>query len=272
MESIVRFESGGKALFGMYHTPAADVRRGVGVLFLEGWSGYRIGPHRMFVRAARRLAADGYDCLRFDFRGRGDSEGAVGEASIGTMVEDATAAIAFMLARSVGRIALLGMCSGTKVAMGACRASPSVDALVLWSAQFMGADARKAEVRKSRSALRTYARKLVSASTWSKLLRGRLNPGLIAKAIRGTPAPSDVEKEQDRHILETVAAFRGRALFVQGSQDPETAPAMAHFSALFGGAGIPVRFHAVQDANHNFYSLDWEKELFDVTHEWLKLG
>ena len=49
------FESAGLRVYGMLGLPdrAEPGRRAV--ILLHGWSGYRIGPHRMLVRMARRF-------------------------------------------------------------------------------------------------------------------------------------------------------------------------------------------------------------------------
>ena len=78
-------------LVGVLSEPEGDPR-GAGIVFLHGWTGYRIGPHRIFVEAARRLAAVGYHSLRFDFRGRGDSDGEHGTTTLDQMIDDARAA------------------------------------------------------------------------------------------------------------------------------------------------------------------------------------
>src|SRR5689334_21089831 len=47
----------------------------VGVLVLVGGPQYRVGSHRHFVQLSRHLAARGIACMRFDYRGMGDSTG-----------------------------------------------------------------------------------------------------------------------------------------------------------------------------------------------------
>ena len=42
---------------------------------MVGGPQYRVGSHRQFALLARRLAAAGTACMRFDYRGMGDSTG-----------------------------------------------------------------------------------------------------------------------------------------------------------------------------------------------------
>ena len=84
VETAVTFEREGARRVGVLHLPETRVGE-TGVVFLHGWSGCRLGPHRMFVTCARRLCATGVPCLRFDFGGRGDSEGEWDTADIAQM-------------------------------------------------------------------------------------------------------------------------------------------------------------------------------------------
>ncbi|NQT52088.1 alpha/beta hydrolase, partial [bacterium] len=54
MERPVTLESD-QRLVGVLHEPEGEAKN-AGVVFVHGWAGYRGGPHRMFVEAARRLA------------------------------------------------------------------------------------------------------------------------------------------------------------------------------------------------------------------------
>ena len=72
-EFPVVFSCGGDQLVGMVHPAAARL----GVVIVVGGPQYRVGSHRQFVLMARDLAREGYPVLRFDYRGMGDSDGAV---------------------------------------------------------------------------------------------------------------------------------------------------------------------------------------------------
>jgi dienelactone hydrolase len=270
-ESSVAFGHPDEPVAGILARPPAASDRGTAVIFLHGWGGYRIGPHRLFVDAARRWAADGYSSLRFDFRGRGDSGGAAEDASIGRMVEDAGAAVAFVRsACQPRRIVLAGVCSGAKVAMGACRADGRVDALVLWSAEAMaGAAQAERKARRSASVLRTYARKLLQPATWAKILSFRVNTHLVGRALAGRAAAGSSEVREDQSILREFAGFRGHVLFVYGGADPEAAPAMRQFEAVARQAGMPHEFHVEPGADHSFYSLAARANVLAVTERWL---
>jgi hypothetical protein len=69
---------------------------------------HHIGPYRIWVELARRLAADGFASLRFDLGGMGDSE--VGKGAPAANLGDAMTHLEKRLGAK--RFALIGFCSG----------------------------------------------------------------------------------------------------------------------------------------------------------------
>ncbi len=117
-ESVIQFRDDEKCLFGIMHTPTGfPPVNGVMVIFLHGWGGYRIGPHQMFVKFARRLSQQGYHCLRFDFRGRGFSSGDRADTTNQTMGADLQTVLDGVRRDYAPRhLVLLGICSGARLA------------------------------------------------------------------------------------------------------------------------------------------------------------
>lgn len=269
-ERPVEFAVGTARVHGILHEPSGR-ENGPSVIFLHGWAGSRIGPHRMFVHMARRLAARGCACLRFDFRGRGDSDGATSRASIRAMIRDGAAAVDFMVARHPGReVVLLGICSGGKVAVGIASSETRVSGLALWSAEPMGPMRDAAgKARKSAGALRAYAAKLCRAETWRKLLTFRVNLRLVRKAVTAGELASRSELADESRWLRLWRSYRGRVLLVYGTNDPETPAARGGFTSLCREAGIPFELHEIEGANHSFYGLEWERQVLDATEAWI---
>jgi uncharacterized protein len=274
-ESAVSFERGGTLLHGVLHVPGEGKGGGIGVVFLHGWSGCRLGPHRMFVKLSRQLCGAGYHCLRFDFAGRGESGGAVAEASINTMIEDAKAAMAFLAERSgVARTVLLGICSGSKVAMGVAATAGGVDGLVLLSHEAMGELRRggDTDARKSRSVLKAYLLKLMRPETWRKILTGRVNTRMVGKALAQSESPDDAELVTETGWHRRLQDYPGRMLFIYGSNDPATPAAQPKYAAFCRKNDLKAVFHVVDGANHSFYSLAWEGEVCGAVREWLSVS
>lgn len=272
MEQPVQFSVDGDIVRGVLHTPGADAaRHGAGVVFLHGWSGCRLGPHRMFVKTARQLARRGFTCLRFDFRGRGDSDGSTSGASIESMIKDARAAVRWMLEQDgIESMVILGICSGGKVAIGTAVVEPAATHLVLWSGEALAPlRATTAGARKSMHAIHQYALKALRPSTWRKVLTGRANLRLVRKAVIEHEAPDTAERKEEATILDAFRSYGGQILFVYGTNDPDTKHAAENYAAFCRRAGIPNEFHHVEGANHSFYSLDWEETVIRRTEEWL---
>ena len=272
MEQAVSFEHEGSVLRGILHRPDAssgDVA--AVVVFLHGWSGCRLGPHRMFVKTARRLCERGIACLRFDFRGRGESDGAQGDATIQTMISDAGRAVAWVCDElGVEEVVLLGICSGGKVAIGTAARGAPVGGLALWSAEAMGPlRAASTDARKTLSVLRDYAGKLMAPDTWRRLLKGQINVRIVRKAVLGHEGPDRDERAQESALLERFRSYARPVLFVYGGRDPATALAAAGYAHFCADARIEHEMHEIDDANHSFYSLTAEQRVIELTESWL---
>jgi pimeloyl-ACP methyl ester carboxylesterase len=274
MEQHVFFENRGERLLGVLHIPDNQPARPGALVFLHGWAGYRIGPHQMFTKLARRACEDGFTCLRFDFRGRGDSEGEAKRTTLSTMISDAVAGAKLVGEKSgLSRIALIGDCSGSEVSIGAAPLVQGIDSQVLWSAPIVGADRAASDRAKKQHILKQYAGKLLRKETWRKLLGGKLQFDMIKKAaLGGGKGAGEEGAEEDKDIdwLRRFHDFKGDILFVYGGNDPVTPQSVEHYTALTARADRELNLHVVEGANHAFYSLAWENEVMDVSLEWLR--
>jgi uncharacterized protein len=106
------------------------------VLMLHGFASQRHEVGDMFARLAEALAVRGIASLRIDFRGWGESAGAMMDSTLDGQVEDARAAYAALRKQPFvdgGRIGVVGFSMGGTIAcLLAGDAAPQ--SLVLWSA------------------------------------------------------------------------------------------------------------------------------------------
>lgn len=265
------FANQGSNLVAVLHQPEGACR--AGVILLHGWAGYRAGPHQMFVKLARQAAERGFCCLRFDFRGRGDSEGEAQKASLSTMISDAIrAAEVFAGKCDPVPLALVGDCSGSEVALGAAPFIQTVQRLVLWSAPPVGGGRQTMHRAKRLRMIGQYLRKAGQLRTWSRLLRREVRLDMVSRAVRsGGLGAGEQGQESDREInwRQRFLDFPGRILFVYGQNDPTMKACLEHYQELTEAAGRPWETHIVAGANHAFYSLAWEREVIATTLEWL---
>src|SRR5258706_8994661 len=137
-EQPVTVPTAAGTLFGIFTPPdpAAPAARHCVVLFTRP----RSHRNRMWVEAARRLAARGFGAFRFDYHGTGDSEGESGFLDPNQPYRDDTHAVVRALRERHGyaRFLLVGSCFDARTALSAfVDQGAAVDGLVFFSAPAM---------------------------------------------------------------------------------------------------------------------------------------
>ena len=194
-EHAVSFACAGDRLLGILSEPAEPYT--VGVLVIVGGPQYRVGSHRQFVLLARYLAERGYPVFRFDYRGMGDSAGAV--RTFDEIYDDIASAIGAFTARlpAVRSLVLWGLCDAASAVMMNAPKHAMVKGLVLLN-PWAWAEETHAQTR-----LRHYyLSRFFSASFWHKLVTGRVRLGdstrslakTVAVATRANDAPPDYRR------------------------------------------------------------------------------
>ncbi len=281
VESSVEFDCGGERLLGILSRPAADGHVACGVLIIVGGPQYRVGSHRQFVLLARRLAAAGIATFRFDYRGMGDSSGAL--RSFENVDEDVAAALdAFERAcPGLQRITLWGLCDAASVALlywqktrdarvaGLCLLNPWVRS---------DATLARAHVK------HYYGQRLLQAEFWRKLLRGDMNllgalGGLLKSvhlwlgAEEGGEGSAVQQPFQSRMAL-ALREFSGPVLLILSGDDYtakefiECADADAPWAGVLGQGNILRR--DFPRADHTFSDIACRIEAESATLEWLQ--
>lgn len=132
-ESVITLDSG---VVGTLLQPEADAPTPA-VLMLHGFASARDEVGDMYKRLAAALAERGIASLRIDFRGWGDSAGAMTDSTVPQMFEDAAEATAYLQELDTvdsERIGLIGFSLGGSVAVYSAGEHPDAyKSLVLWS-------------------------------------------------------------------------------------------------------------------------------------------
>jgi pimeloyl-ACP methyl ester carboxylesterase len=281
-ETVFEVPVNGEAIYGIRNQPAECVKRAA-VVFLHGWAGYRTGPHDMLVKTARNLTAKGYDCFRFDFRGKGYSQGDRLQTNNRSMLEDLDAVLQYVNhVLDDPHIVLAGICSGAKLALYYARnGSQPVKHLIEMSCPVL----RQSEVEttlavnQAKSNLKEYAKKAFRMETWRKLTSGEIHFRAIWRNMSRPMArmlakrnkkPASVSRKVFQNQEKPFGKFQGQMLLIHGEKDPETQPALEQIHEMLQRYQIPADTHIVKNANHSFYSLAWEKEIIDVITIWLE--
>ena len=138
--SPVVFGPRGKQLLGMYHSPRPGAALGTGVVLCNPFGYEAMCIHRTYRHLATRLAATGFDVLRFDYHGTGDSSGRSDEPDRVRAWTDSVCSAVDELRSIAGVTAtnLVGVRLGATLAALAANERGGVRSLVLWAPAVFG--------------------------------------------------------------------------------------------------------------------------------------
>jgi len=192
-ERIIEFGSAGN-LVGILNQPkvADDADKNTTVIFLNAGTLHRVGPSRLYVRIARRLAELGIASLRFDFSGLGDSPPRTdGLPFHQYSIEEVGDAIDY-LSRDPQKnsFVLLGMCSGADTAWYTAVANERITGVVLLDGFAH---------RNLGFYWHHYIRRVFDASVWKKFFQ---NPGDAFNFLLGKPDTSGAEDTADEVVFD----------------------------------------------------------------------
>jgi pimeloyl-ACP methyl ester carboxylesterase len=238
---------------------------------------HRVGPNRLYVKLARRLAAAGFVVARFDLSGVGDSAAAGERSDFGERAVAETRACMDLLAssRGVQRFVVGGLCSGADNALLVAGQDERVAGLALLE---------PVSAPSAGQVLHSYRDRLRSPKSWLRLLTGRseawsrlgeMLPRRRRPAVSAPPKersesaapPVDLPGPQMRRFTE-----RGGRLCLVYSADN---PAHYHYRTVLrrdleGAHPERLRVEVVPATDHVFTPLEAQARVVDVLGEWMK--
>lgn len=282
-EEILSFPCAGEILPAVLARPAGLCRGGV--LLIVGGPQYRVGSHRQFLLLSRRLAAEGYAVLRFDYRGMGDASGDL--HNFEQVNPDIRAALdAFAQAcpsLGAGSFQLWGLCDAASAALMYLHAEADarVGGLVLLNPWVRSVTSQaRAQVK------HYYAQKLFDKAFWLKLLRGEVAVfGAVAGFVktwlasrRAAPAAGAAGKHTPALSFQTQMAkgwARGLPKLLILSGHDLTAREFIEYAgtdAAWQGllARPEVERHDLADADHTFSNAEARRQVENLTLSWLQ--
>ncbi len=301
MEAAVSFGAKGERLYGILHSPDQKTGRpDVGIVFTHSGSRGRLGNSFHFTFWARQFANAGYPVLRFDPAGLGDSTGSLGSGHIddyygkiqtGLFVPDTLAAIEEMKRLANPReIVLLGVCGGAATALLSSQQAEGVSGVVLMSVPVLLDYSDQDHLSRvppeyARAQLvQTYKHKLFSPLAWLRLLTLKSEMRTIGKflmsALRRESSGSE-KGETGIRVNKMVAdalhsTVRGnkRILFFFGEHDSFRREFERDFMARYWDRE-PLfkencRVHEICGCNHMFTMVEWQREIGEITLDWLR--
>lgn len=256
-------------LVGTLTLPTGGTPASTAFVLLNAGVVHRIGPHRMNVKLARRLAEQGYASLRFDLSGQGDSRAS---SAGGTYTEQAVADVRAAMdhiARTadVHRFAIAGICSGADNGW----ATAQVDDRVAGLFMIDGFAFPTPRTRWVRLRLRAQGPILSAIVPW---LRKRLT----ARRTR-TNAPEKVEygrwsptRDHYAAVMQTLVDRGVRmCLLFSGSMLPQYNHE-SQFRDAFAGHDFATRVRAEYQPliDHTVTPLDAQRRLLDLVLDWAR--
>jgi pimeloyl-ACP methyl ester carboxylesterase len=285
----VYVEHAGERLLGVLHVPAMR-RTDVAVVCLSSGLQNRAGPHRLYVKAARRFAELGLASFRLDLPGVGDSSGRVAETHFDCHDAGVIPTIVDVLGRDygLGRIVLLGLCAGARVAIKGAVRDRRIDAVAAWGMPIVSGPVNMpvregggayVSRREAKRQLREWLPKLVDPRAWVRYLRkpdttvvagwrmmARALSGLLPSALRRQSPP------QQEFLLALDAYLgAGRAMLLLYGEDDALGRSelLERFPALAHGDVPGCTYGVVPHGDHTFTRTAATEAVIARTAEWL---
>jgi pimeloyl-ACP methyl ester carboxylesterase len=248
------------------------------VLFLNAGLIHRVGPNRLHVTLARRLATTGFASLRFDFSGIGDSPPRRDDAKREVVVlRDARSAMEFLeRTRGAKKFILIGLCQGAHMAFEISCKDPRVVGVVMIDpnvSRTMGYHVRRV------------LRGIRRARSWKSLIGtlGERAKKVLTASRRGAPDGLDdpyaedpdqmPSKETVLAELQTLLGRGTRCLFIfteRGMQHyyNHEQQIFEIFPELRGHRNVEVAF--MRGTDHTFTLLHHQAAVVDVIERWAR--
>jgi hypothetical protein len=275
----------------------AGAAAATGVVLLNAGILHRVGPNRLHVRLARRLAAAGTPAMRFDFSGLGDSRPYRGSLPFAerALADVRHAMDALAAQQGCARFLLVGICSGADAALRAAVRDERVAGAAL---------VEPYTVKRPGFVLFSYRRKLLSPRAWARLVGGRSELWAAARQARAarppalepppsakepspalslpapSPAPPDAAPvdqllpgpEELQAQLRALVARRASILFVYSGDSP----AYFNYRTLLAREMKPAlrtgqaRLEVLRNTDHVFTPLGVQDRLVDLLAAWAR--
>lgn len=268
MNEQVLFFGHERNLIGVLTAPRATGAGAPAVILLNAGLLHRVGPNRLSVEIARRLAGRGFPGFRFDMSGIGDSR-LVGEGllDIERSRNDVVAAMdAVAAATGAERFVLIGLCTGAYNAFRAALVDQRVAGGVLMDGYAYPT---------MRSQFEHYRGRLLDVDRWKRYIGRRLGRGQhVESAVGGELVVFEnevVPKKRFAAELATLVRRRTELLMIYTGLGPLrfTYPHQLHdaFPEIDLDRSVVVRFYP--EADHTFTLPGHRERLLDDIETWM---
>ncbi len=264
------------------------------IILLNAGIIHHVGPHRLYVKMARNLAALGFVVLRFDLSGFGDSpvraDNLPFEKSAVSETQEAMDVLS--AARGTEHFLLSGICLGALISLTTAYCDPRIVGVIPINApRHKMAYAEDGEVRSyiiNYKAVRIYwdywKTALFNSKVWLKAITGKANYRMMiqwtimtmALQIRSKATRKQIVSSRAKNAASDLHALteRGvRLLFVYSTRDSDLG--LDYFRVVLGNetrtlvTGGKLRVEIIPQADHLF-TLLWHQEcLLHAMRNWV---
>lgn len=274
------------SLVGILTTPAraAQPTPLPAVILLNAGIVHRVGPQRLYVKIARRLAAMGFVVLRFDFSGIGDSKPRYDNLPFEkSTISEAQEAMNYLEAeKGIGRFVLSGLCSGADISLKTACSDPRVVGAFLLNPQ--GDELGTGDELRSYFLLNARARSfwksaLFNPQKWVRVLTGRTDYGdlfrvlvfslrsRLARKRKVISGPSLYAENLRRAVARSVRLL---LVFSEGDTGLDyTREVLGAELQRLCSSGT-MAFHVISRSDHMFTPLRYQESLLTVVCEWAR--
>lgn len=263
------------SLYGIIHQPLYDQKMKKCIVFLHGNMGYRTGPHDMFSKFAEYLSGINIYSILFDFRGNGYSGKFKSNYKLNDKIEDLDAVVEFVKSEfNPFSISFLGICAGAKIGIYyALKYNKKIDFIIELSCPPLRYNDAKNELVRKRFLcnLKFYLSKLKHIETWRKIYNHEIYyKHILHNIIRElTPLLRKTSLTSTHKTLYESNTDLQSVLMIHASKDPEARISINQLSLLLNKYKVSNSVCIIDGANHSFYSIEWERQIWDIVENWL---
>ena len=266
-------------LVGIVTEPDSGVSGAPVCLFLNAGLGHRVGPNRLYVSLARRLAKLGLTSVRFDFSGIGDSPPSPSlDDSEERGVNETTQAMDFLV-ESLGPSTFVpvGLCSGANIAFALATRDNRVRGAVVINAATVPSAHSDEQVREARRRAEAYHHKarLADWKSWMRVLTARsdlpaLSRSTLRLARRAVGLNKKPQHDVDFGLLPELDRSGVELLAVYTEGDIGLELLASHVGPFENLASLPrVQLEILRDTDHILTPLWAQAQLEQLMVDWM---
>lgn len=245
MYRSVELDANGRLLRGCVRMPDGEGPFPT-VIFYHGFTVDRIGMQRLHELYARKMVEEGFACVRFDFYGLGESEGDFSEMTLGHELEEAKAIYAWTLIQDFCKPDDLYISGHSQGGLICTCIAPEIQpkAMVLWA-----------------PALTMY---------YCAALRARTTMGPTERGwdIEGLELSKEfLEEIRKMDFRKMALGYEGPIMLIHGTEDEVVPVDVAYVYQDIYGKNINISL--IEGANHQFRSLKWKQEVYQLSADFL---